>query len=51
MKAITNRLRVFAFGISVAFLGLISPSKTLQAVDAVLNRQDWIDKEIDRVSR
>jgi hypothetical protein len=37
MKAITNRLRVFAFGIAVAFLGLVDPAKALQAVDEVLS--------------
>ena len=51
MKAITDRLRVFVFGIAVAFLGLWNPGKTLIAVNAVLNRQDWVDAEIDRVSK
>lgn len=51
MKAITDRLRVFVFGISVAFLGLVSPSKTLIAVNAVLNRQGWIDEEIDQLHK
>jgi hypothetical protein len=51
MKAITNRLRVFAFGIAVAFMGLVSPSKTLIAVNAVLNRQDWIDAEVDALHK
>jgi len=51
MKAFTDRLRVFAFGIFVAFAGLVNPSKTQQAVDAVFNRQDWIDSEIDRLHK
>jgi hypothetical protein len=51
VKAITNRLRVFAFGIAVAFMGLISPDKTIQAVDAALNRQDSIDSEVDRLAK
>ena len=50
-KPVTNRIRVFAFGIAVAFMGLISPSKTLQAVDAALNRQGWIDSEVDRLAK
>jgi hypothetical protein len=49
LKPITDRLRVFAFGIVVAFMGLISPSKTLQTVDRVLNARDRIDAEIDRL--
>jgi hypothetical protein len=51
MKQVTDRLRVFAFGIFVAFAGLVNPSKTLQAVDAVLNRQDWIDAEVDQLHK
>jgi hypothetical protein len=40
MNAFTDRLRVFLFGIFVAFAGLVNPSKTLQAVNDVLNRWD-----------
>lgn len=30
MRFVFDRLRVFLFGISIAFLGLICPGKTLQ---------------------
>ena len=49
MKMITDRLRVFAFGIAVAILGLVNPGRALQAVADVLNRQDYINKEVDRL--
>ncbi len=48
---ITDRIRVFLFCLFAAFLALINPSKTLQIVNAVLNRQDWIDTEIDRLHK
>lgn len=51
MRIITDRLRVFAFGIAVSILGLINPSRALQAVADVLNRQDYIDREVDRLHR
>lgn len=34
----TDRIRLVFFGIVVIFLGLISPSKTLQSVHKVLDR-------------
>ena len=51
MKAITDRLRVFVFGIAVAFLGLWNPGKTLIAVNNVLNRYEEVDAEIDRLHK
>lgn len=36
MKPITDRIRVFLFGITVAFLGLVNPAKALQSVQQVL---------------
>lgn len=39
MKQITDRVRVFLFGITVAVMGLINPSKALQTVDQVLNKE------------
>ena len=50
-KPVTDRLRVFAFGIAVAFLGLVSPGKTLVAVNNVLNRYETVDDEIDRLHK
>jgi hypothetical protein len=38
MRFITDRIRLVLFGIAVAFLGVISPSKTLQIVYKVLDR-------------
>jgi hypothetical protein len=38
MKFITDRIRLVLFGIVVAFLGVISPSKTVQLVYKVLDR-------------
>jgi len=35
-----NRIRVFLFGITVAFLGLIDPAKALQTADNVLNAKE-----------
>jgi hypothetical protein len=37
MKAITNRLRVFAFGIVVAFLGLVNPAMALRCAHDALS--------------
>lgn len=51
MNFVTDRLRFFLFGIVVSFMGLVSPSKTLQALKSVVNRQDWIDSEIDKLSK
>jgi hypothetical protein len=39
MNPITDRIRVFLFGISIAFMGLVNPMKALQTVDRVFN--DW----------
>ena len=41
MKSITDRIRLVLFGITVIFLGVISPKSTLQAVHRVLDR--WAD--------
>jgi len=38
MKPITDRIRVFLFGITVAFLGLVNPSKALQTAFNVLEK-------------
>lgn len=38
MKPITNRIRVFLFGISVALLGLINPAKALQSAYQALEK-------------
>lgn len=36
MKAVTDRIRVFVFGISIACMGLVNPRKALQtAFDAL----------------
>lgn len=51
MKAVTDRLRVFAFGIAVAFLGLWNPGKTLVAVNNVLNRCDIVNDEVDKLHK
>jgi hypothetical protein len=37
MKFITDRIRVFLFGVSIAILGLINPSKALQTAHSVLD--------------
>lgn len=37
---ITYRIRVFLFGIMVAFFGLIDPAKALQAANEVLD-ESW----------
>lgn len=37
MKPITDRVRVFLFGIAVAVLGLINPSKALQTAERAIN--------------
>ena len=37
MKPITDRIRVFLFGITVAILGLINPSRALQSAHEVLD--------------
>jgi hypothetical protein len=50
-KAIVNRIHVFMFGIGIAVMGLWDPIKTLHAVNDVLNRQDMIDDEIDRLHK
>lgn len=39
MKPITNRIRVFLFGIFVAFLGLINPDKAIQSVARALGKE------------
>lgn len=41
MKPITDRIRVFLFGIVVAVLGLINPRKTLQTVYQVLEKCEY----------
>ena len=51
MKAITDRLRVFAFGIAVAFCGLWNPGKTLIAVNNVLNRYEEVDTAVDNLHK
>lgn len=51
IKAVENRIRVFAFGIAVALVGLFDPRLALQATAAVLNRQAAIDAEIDRLHK
>ena len=51
MKFVTDRLRVFSFGLMVAFLGLVNPKMTLIAVNNVLNRSDLVDDEIDRLHK
>ena len=38
MRFITNRIRVFAFGIVIALMGLWSPSKALQAAYSALDK-------------
>ena len=40
MKWITDRIRVFLFGICVGVLGLISPSKALQSAHRALDKTD-----------
>lgn len=40
MKPITNRIRVFLFGITVAFLGLVNPAKALQTAHQVLGERE-----------
>lgn len=37
MKPLTDRLRVFAFGIVIAFMGLWKPSKALQTAAETLD--------------
>jgi len=39
MKSVTNRIRVFLFGIFVAILGLINPEKALQSVARALGEE------------
>lgn len=39
MKPITDRIRVFLFGITVAFLGLVNPAKALQTAYQVLGER------------
>ena len=39
MNFITDRIRVVLFGITVAILGMISPSRALQSAQEVLDRQ------------
>ena len=40
MKPITDRIRVFLFGITVAFLGLVNPAKALQNAYQVLGERE-----------
>ena len=40
MKPITDRIRVFLFGITVAFLGLVNPAKVLQTAYQVLGERE-----------
>lgn len=40
MKAVTNRIRVFLFGITVAFMGLVNPAKALQSAYQVLENRE-----------
>ena len=51
MKAITDRIRVVLFGIAVALLGIVNPSKALQVANAVLNREQWVNEEIDSLAK
>ena len=37
IKAVTDRIRVFLFGIVVAVMGLVNPSFALRVTAAVLN--------------
>lgn len=39
MEWITNRVRVFLFGLSVAFLGLINPSRSLRVAHEILTEK------------
>ena len=39
MRFVTDRIRVFLFGIAVAVIGLVSPSKALQTAYDVLDRR------------
>jgi hypothetical protein len=39
MNHITDRIRVFLFGIVIAFMGLYNPTKTLQTIDRVFNNR------------
>jgi hypothetical protein len=38
MRAITDRLRVFAFGICIACLGLVDPGKALRSAHDALDK-------------
>lgn len=40
MKPITDRIRVFLFGITVAFLGLVNPTRALQTAYEVLEKRE-----------
>jgi len=46
LRFITDRIRVFLFGISIAFMGLYSPTKTLKTLDRVFN-----DRRVDSFRR
>ncbi len=39
MRFITDRVRVFLFGICIAFLGIVNPGKAMQTAYIVLARR------------
>lgn len=39
---ITDRIRVFLFGITVAVLGLINPSEALKSIGLVMKNGHWL---------
>lgn len=41
MKFITDRVRVFVFGITVAIMGLYSPAKTIRSARTALVKSDY----------
>lgn len=40
MRVITNRIRMFLFGIVVAFMGLVNPDETLRVIAKLMKDVD-----------